>query len=118
MIVNLEKSSIIQDIISSIRIRINIALEYFNIILTVFMLLLFFAPFFLLWYQFFFYLKKGIWISFSVLEVLSYFDFSWIKQPNDWLGIWKFLNKLPLFFGLSFISVITWPITSKRLENL
>ena len=64
----------------------------------------------LLIYQVHKYLKTGIWIQYSVVDVLKSSDFVWARHPRDWFGIWKLLHRFPMFAFLILSSFIAlWP---------
>lgn len=49
--------------------------------------------------QIFLWLRDGRWTSVSVLDLLSWSGVGsqdWIARPNEWIGVWKLLNWLPL----------------------
>lgn len=68
-------------------------------------------PILILSYQVYIYSRTGTWITFSVIDLLSYLNFQWAKYPTDWLGIWKVFNFLHasipisimlIYFGIKF----------------
>ena len=65
-------------------------------------------------FQIYEYLKQGEWLSFTVIDGLLFIDSSWAKEPDDWLGIWKILNTIPLSLALIILAFIVF---SGRGEN-
>src|SRR5262249_57147118 len=47
-------------------------------------------------YELYIYLRSGIWSELSVITVLQRLRVQWALQPDDWLGVHKYLSQFPL----------------------
>lgn len=56
-------------------------------------------------YQIYLFLKTGLWVGFSIIDALDYFNILWAKQPDNWRGIWNILNCLNPSYLFSFITI-------------
>lgn len=93
-------------------------LDYLSVIGTVFLICgPILAPFYLLGYQIYTYLKTGTCISFTIIELAAFIDIEWAICPNDWIGIWNILNSTPLLVLLLFISLIAVFISTKVISD-
>lgn len=66
----------------------------------------------LLGWQIFTWLYSGTWVSVSLLDVLAWGDpeNEWVRNPTDWIGLWKLLAAVPLSLiaiGLGCIGLLT-----------
>ena len=58
------------------------------------------APFGVLVYQIYWYLRIGEWEPLSVITGLRWMKVDWAFHPNEWIGLYKILNDMPLAFGI------------------
>jgi hypothetical protein len=49
------------------------------------------------------YLRHGVWQPISTIDALRYMNMKWAISPTDWLGLYRFLDWMPL----SLLSLIT-----------
>ena len=101
----------LEDIIGEVKIR-NLESKFigfieiiFGIVKLSFGAFLVFSGLGLIVYQVYFYLKKAIWKSISIIDGLDYIGFDWSENPIDWVGIWTILDKMPLSLFLIILSL-------------
>lgn len=80
---------------------------------------------FLLWaggvlgYQIIFYLKNGAWQPLSVIDGLVYLSQErpslWLLYPQDWIGLHKLLEAIPLSLGIALLGVL-WAIVTAMIK--
>lgn len=57
-------------------------------------------------YQVYLFLKEGIWEMTSIIDVLVWLEMKWAIDPDDWLGVWKILDKIPVGLVLIIIGAL------------
>lgn len=58
-------------------------------------------------FQIYSYLKKGEWLSISVIDGIKEFGSTWAANPTDWQGIWNIFNSFPLSLSIIVIAYIS-----------
>jgi hypothetical protein len=53
------------------------------------------APSILIW-QAYYYLRHGVWQPISLIDALRYVNMKWAISPSDWIGLYHFLDWIPL----------------------
>ena len=67
-------------------------------------------------FQIYHLLRFGKWMPLSVIWALQRAGVSWALYPDDWLGVYKFLDWLPLSFSaivVGLILAVSWPTSSE-----
>ncbi len=78
------------------------------------------AAFCIVAFQIYHLLRFGEWMPLSVIWALRRTGVSWALYPNDWLGVYKFLDWLPLSFSaiaVGLILEVSWPTSSEPPRN-
>ena len=50
----------------------------------------------ILGWQAYYYLRHGIWQPLSFIDALRYVNMKWAISPSDWIGLYHFLDWIPL----------------------
>jgi hypothetical protein len=91
---------------TGILILVNGALSLLVLALFFLSLGLFFGGIAVIGYQIYSYLKHGSWISKSLLDIYLDYEVHLIVNLNDWVGIIKILEFVPLSLTLIFLAVV------------
>ena len=68
-------------------------------------------------YQVFSFLRFGQWMPISVLTALSWLEVEWAIFPNQWLGVYKVLDFLPLsLVSIIFAAISGWVLNHSTSE--
>ena len=76
------------------------------------------AGFGFLLFQVYLYFKTGHWVSPSIINGLVSLGVEWAKYPNDWYGIWKILDKLPLWMSFCFVGFLLLNNCESNRKNI